>query len=340
MTENSIRELIGNELRETNSVIPKREHDHSRLLISLERPRPYRPIIYEERKWRLPNILESVDQRNPGLVVSRWKGMDLNEHSFEIAGDYHILAITLQLSRLSLRLGTKSFPHQEVVPGVIQVTPPGLLAHAVYSRPYDVLHFHIPNLLLMECFKWSHGKWPTDGVALRDPLPAQDALLQKLGTALLSIADIDGANGSLFADFLNLAIVTHLLNLYGEISHSTPRKATALPGWRLKRVHEFIETHLDSSVALADVAKAAGLSRMHFAAQFRAATGVRPHEYLLQRRIAKAQTMLATTKLPIVEVALMVGFSSQAHFAVVFKRFSGLTPLRWRQSHRHGRYPD
>jgi AraC family transcriptional regulator len=37
--------------------------------------------------------------------------------------------------------------------------------------------------------------------------------------------------------------------------------------------------------------------------------------------------------MPIAELALAVGFGSQAHFTVVFKRFSGLTPLRWRQSH-------
>jgi AraC family transcriptional regulator len=182
-----------------------------------------------------------------------------------------------------------------------------------------------------------------------------DALLQKLGTTLTSIADIEGPNGSLFADFLSLAIITHLLGLYGEISPSTTRRGacfcvarplpnigehrkgsmlawtSALSKWRLKRAVEFIETHLDSPVALADVA--AGLSCMHFAAQFRAATGVRPHEYLIRRRIAKAQTMLATTDMPIAELALTVGFSSQAHFTVVFKRLSGLTPLRWRRVH-------
>ncbi len=191
----------------------------------------------------------------------------------------------------------------------------------------------------MECFRWSHGKWPADGIVLRDPLPARDALLQKLGTTLLSIADIDGTDCRLFSDFLSLAIVTRLLGLYGETAHPISRKVAALPGWRLKRVIEFIETHLSSSVTLADFASVAGLSPMHFAAQFRAAMGARPHEYLLQRRIAKAQVVLATTNLPIAEVALMVGFSSQAHFAVVFKRFSGLTPFRWRLNHRHGRSP-
>ena len=94
-----------------------------------------------------------------------------DEHSFEISGEYHILAIVLQPSQLSLQLGPKLFPHQKIVPGIIQITPPGLPARAVYSQPYDTLHFHIPNVLLMECFASSHGKWPWDGVALRDPLP-------------------------------------------------------------------------------------------------------------------------------------------------------------------------
>jgi transcriptional regulator GlxA family with amidase domain len=70
---------------------------------------------------------------------------------------------------------------------------------------------------------------------------------------------------------------------------------------------------------------------MHFAAQFRAATGLRPHEYMLRIRIEKAQAMLATSAMPIVEVALTCGFASQAHFTTAFRRVAGLTPNRWRQ---------
>lgn len=332
MTNSNSLRLSGNE-RRVPPAVWETARGQSRFLISLERPRPSRSVIHGERKWRLPDISEGMDQRNPGLVISRWQGASRNEHSFEIAGEYHILAIALRPSQLSLQLGARLFPQQKIVPGLIQITPPGLPARAVYSQPYDNLHFHIPNMLLMECFAWSHGKWPCDGIALRDPLPARDALLQKLGTSLTSIAAVEGPSGSLFADFLSLAIITHVLGVYGEIPLSTTRRTSALSKWRLKRAVEFIETHLDAPVALADVAGAAGLSCMHFAAQFRAATGVRPHEYLLRRRIARAQTMLATTDVPIVELALAVGFSSQAHFTVVFKRISGLTPLRWRQVH-------
>jgi AraC-like DNA-binding protein len=328
MTDSNVLELFGDEPYETESVA--RERSRSRFLISLERPEPYQPIIHEEGKWRLPDIPEGMDQANFRLVVSRWRGMDRNEHLFEIAGNYHILAIAIQPSRFSLRLGTKLYAHQEIAPGVIQITPPGLSTCVVHSSPYDMLHLHIPNRLLMECFEWSHGKWPTDGIALRDPLPARDALLQKLGATLISIADADSPSDSLSADFLSLAIVAHLLRQYGSIARPTAQKTIALPKWRLRRAIEFIETHLDYPVALADIAGAVGLSRMHFAAQFRVATGLRPHEYLLRRRVEKAQNMLTTTNVSIAELALAVGFSSQAHFTVIFKRFSGLTPHRWR----------
>ena len=88
--------------------------------------------------------------------------------------------------------------------------------------------------------------------------------------------------------------------------------------------------HFDRCISLSELANVAGLSRMHFAAQFRAATGYRPREYLLNHRIEHAKTLLATTGRPLAEIALAVGFSTQAHFSTVFKRISGQSPARWR----------
>ncbi|MHB8883844.1 MAG: helix-turn-helix domain-containing protein [Methylovirgula sp.] len=107
-----------------------------------------------------------------------------------------------------------------------------------------------------------------------------------------------------------------------------------LPKWRLKRVADYIEAHLDKAITLADLARAAGLTPMHFAAQFRAATGRRPHEYLLRCRIALAMELLADSNERLVDVALSTGFQTQAHFTTVFKRFAGTTPHRWRHEAR------
>ena len=115
--------------------------------------------------------------------------------------------------------------------------------------------------------------------------------------------------------------------------HSDPLRPLASSGlakWRLKRVLTYIGEHVCEPITLAALAQVAGLSRMYFAAQFRAATGCRPHECVLRKRIERAQRLLAESSEPLVNIALAVGFQSQAHFSTVFKRFAGLSPHQWR----------
>jgi len=56
------------------------------------------------------------------------------------------------------------------------------------------------------------------------------------------------------------------------------------------------------------------------------------HEYLLRRRIERAQEMLVGTGLSLVDIALSVGFQTQSHFTNVFKRYAGQPPRAWRES--------
>ena len=116
-------------------------------------------------------------------------------------------------------------------------------------------------------------------------------------------------------------------------------RVNALPKWRLRRVEQYIADHFDRCISLSELANVAGLSRMHFAAQFRAATGYRPREYLLHHRTEHAKMLLATTERPLAEIALAVGFSTQAHFSTVFKRISGESPARWRLANKSKRLP-
>lgn len=104
-----------------------------------------------------------------------------------------------------------------------------------------------------------------------------------------------------------------------------------LPLWRLKKVLAFVDAHIDAPLRLSDLASAAGLSRMHFASRFRAATGLRPHDFVLARRIAFAKERMAAGQGALVHVALDAGFQSQAHFCTVFKRLNGVTPTAWQR---------
>jgi transcriptional regulator GlxA family with amidase domain len=107
----------------------------------------------------------------------------------------------------------------------------------------------------------------------------------------------------------------------------------ALQKWRLRRVLEHIEANIDQRLSLQQLAQIAGLSRMYFAAQFRSAMKRSPHDYIIQRRVEIAKTMLVETCEPIVNIALSVGFQTQAHFTTVFGRIVGRTPRHWRQNH-------
>ncbi len=116
-----------------------------------------------------------------------------------------------------------------------------------------------------------------------------------------------------------------------SVPTSVKGRCSGLPKWRLQRLEQYLADHIDKRVGLDDMAAAAGLSKMHFAAQFRAATGFRPHEYLLFKRIERAKAILAAGQMSLVEVAFSVGFNAQAHFSTVFKRFTGKSPARWKQ---------
>lgn len=140
------------------------------------------------------------------------------------------------------------------------------------------------------------------------------------------------------AEVLRLAIAIRFAGLHSHVRcvarhgelEQKGRQVRALQKWRLKRVIEYVDNHLAAKISLAGLAAVAGLSRMHFASQFRAATGLRPHEYILRRRIRRAEELLRNSTMAIVEVALTVGFQTQAHFTTVFKRFVGCTPRHWR----------
>ncbi len=144
---------------------------------------------------------------------------------------------------------------------------------------------------------------------------------------------MQGGFDDTYANAVSIAIVTRIISIHTSgVSRDRGRTDAGLQIWRLRRVVNFIDANLAKSITLAEMAKVAGLTRMYFARKFRLATGLRPHEYLLRRRIASAQNLLRSSHSTLAEVALSVGFQAQPHFTTIFKRFVGETPHRWRSS--------
>jgi AraC family transcriptional regulator len=278
--------------------------------------------IARESHWRETacSPLAALDH----ISISRWDDLrETSRHQATTPPDRYFVGIALKTTRVTLARESRIIFDGTMPSGTLYVSAPSKQMSARFQAPCAFLHL----LISSDQFPtgWSHdaAEGLDDLVLLRDPLTAE------LAKALAEQGD---AAGHQFAHCIGQILAMHLAR------PEAPRpKVNALPKWRLRRVEQHIATHFERGISLSELAGVAGLSRMHFAAQFRAATGYRPREYLLNHRIAHAKSLLTTTPRPLAEIALAVGFSTQAHFSTVFKRISGQTPARWRAGARNER---
>ncbi|WGV25810.1 helix-turn-helix domain-containing protein [Halotia branconii] len=107
-------------------------------------------------------------------------------------------------------------------------------------------------------------------------------------------------------------------------------KHRSLTHIQLQQVLDYINTHLDRDLSLAEIAEVINISPTYFASLFKQATKIPPHQYVIQQRVERAKSMLSKTDLAIADIALQVGFSSQSHLTQQFKRLTGMTPKQVR----------
>lgn len=272
--------------------------------------------IARESQWR------QIDRTPGGMIeditISRWDDpRSTSSHEATTPDDRYFVGIALKATRAKLTRGGRIVFEGAMPAGSLYVAAPSKPLGAQFQSPCAFLHVHISTDHLP-----AYADGLNDLVLLRDPLAAE------LARALVEHGD---AADRQFTHCIGQTLAMHLTRM------ELPRvKVNALPKWRLRRVEQHVADHFDRCISLSELANVAGLSRMHFAAQFRAATGYRPREYLLTQRVEHAKTLLATTERPLAEIALSVGFSTQAHFSTVFKRISGQSPARWRLANVDG----
>jgi AraC-like DNA-binding protein len=298
-------------------------------MLNRARSQPDNRIVPGEMDWRRPQPAAASR-----ITATRWVSSEpgVREVTAQTSDDAYVVGLVLRPMDSRLTVAGNVVLDGIAAPGMMHVTEPSAPAQGLFRGPYDALHLHVPIALLDEC----SGHHPGAQATLRSlRTPDRDPIALQLGLALLKAEEFGAAYGRIYADGISLAIVTRLLALQNRAASGHARaNARPLSKWRLRRAIEYVEAHLDDSICLADVAAAAGLSRMHFAAQFKAATGCRPHDYIVRRRVARAQQMMTDSPAPLVDIALQVGFQSQARFTTVFKRLTGQPPDAWRRSRR------
>lgn len=133
----------------------------------------------------------------------------------------------------------------------------------------------------------------------------------------------DAAPSLLTLETLSLMLQTRVIAVVGHKECSgRPGK---LSNTRLRRVVDYIDSHLADDMSLATLASVAALSRFHFLRSFKRTTGMAPHQFVMARKLERARVAVEGGKHPM-DAAWILGFRHMRHFASIYQRHHGFTP--------------
>jgi AraC family transcriptional regulator len=280
---------------------------------------------------RLPGETFAVSDRLrwSGLEALRYRDQPPNE-ALQPPLTHHSLLLFLRTPK---EFEARYEGIRRVIPppaGSILMVPAGSPARWRWSSHSDSLHVFLEAGLVARVTAEAFDLDPAR-VSL-PPLDGRD--LPHLRAALLAVNDelTAGAAGSgLAAESLANVLAVHLIRNASAPRPLTRRTDGVLTQGRLRAVVEYVEEHLDTALTLEQMAAAAHRSVYHFARQFKAATGLPPHQYVIARRVERAKHLLqGGAELSLAEVAAHAGFSDQSQFSHHFKRLLGVTPGQFR----------
>jgi AraC family transcriptional regulator len=160
---------------------------------------------------------------------------------------------------------------------------------------------------------------------------APDIFLHEITAALTSAARSKDPAANLFIEALLNTASARILHSYAQVRYplSGPPRLT---DDQLRTAIDYIQDHIQASLELGSIARAAGLSEFHFARLFKAATGDTPFQFVTRTRMERAKQLLRKTRLPIFEIAERVGYRKPSHFSARFRAVSGCHPNAYRKS--------
>jgi AraC-like DNA-binding protein len=195
--------------------------------------------------------------------------------------------------------------------------------------PFDNLNVYIP----LSSFRDFAAERDSSFLNLRYDVEEvrYDAVMLHLMQAVLPVLERPHETSSLYLASLFLAVRDHIASTYGTFSTKTTRKEWGLNARQLRHALEYIEAYLSEDLSLADIADACAASVSSLTRGFKAALGVSPHRWVLNRRIALAQRLIYEGAMPLSEVAVYCGFADQSHLTRVFMRHVASSPTTWRR---------
>jgi AraC family transcriptional regulator len=281
----------------------------------------------------LPPVIPDATSQNlgwVGLQAFRYRDTASNEVHWPPLSRHLLVLVTRPPAQMRFRYagGKRDLPPPA---GSITVMPVGSEAELCWQGTADCLHIYLDPKLAARVATTAFEQ------DVHTAIPPLDALiLPELHTTMLAVdAELTtgGLGGPLMVESLANILAVRLLRYIFGLRRLVTRTDGVLTRRKLTTIIDYIMANLHQSPTLEQMAALVSLSPYHFARQFKAATGLPPHQFLITRRVERAQHILrGRGNLSLAEVAIGVGFSDQSQLCFHFKRIVGLTPGRFRAS--------
>jgi AraC family transcriptional regulator len=216
--------------------------------------------------------------------------------------------------------------------GSIVLVPVGAVADVSWQGNKDCLQVSVePNLVQRAAVRSFERDLSCAAI------PPLDAFIApELRSAMLAIgAELEAGalGGPLMIESLANILAVHLIRHLFGIRRAAARARGVLSRRKLAAIVYYIMANLDNRPTLERMAELVHLSPDHFARQFKAATGLAPYQFVIARRVERAQQLLCgRQEISLAEVAIAAGFSDQSQLCFHFKRIAGVTPGHFRVS--------
>ena len=197
------------------------------------------------------------------------------------------------------------------------------------AEPFEVTLVLLSLTLFNEALADVFGKGAGQA-RLRDLSGFEDPVLTSMLQQLREEATRRSAS-RLFVRGIAQAIAVHLARNYAALGEDSRGESPSLPGFKLRRITEWMAEHMADEFSLGRLAAQAGMSEFHFNRLFKRATGVPPSQYQIKLRMDAARRLLRETKKSVITIANEVGYSNPSHFAQLFRKETGLAPTDYRR---------
>lgn len=225
-------------------------------------------------------------------------------------------------ARLTVQSATLSYSGV-LVPGSLIAIPEG---YEVLSLAWTGAHEQVVVTLPIEKLSAVAPRIAAAARLTEASFGFNDRVLELVMRAMQAEIVAGCPSGAVFGESISEAFVARLLDVSGNPrAESAAPKPMLTPGQQ-KRVLDYIRNHLTQEFGLVDLAGVIDSSPSHFARIFRNTFGMPPYRYVIEQRILEAKRLMADGTQSISEIALLLGFSSQSHFTVTFRKVTGTTP--------------